>query len=119
MNENEGNRTSRAVIIQFARDSCKEMSVSEKLPNEDWCDYFLERHKASIGLGVLSKGETKASIPPNYDESLRFVESLSNLGPEEKKALENGMALSLDEMGVPLNLRDTLNHNSAFFLLFS
>ncbi len=85
----------------MAKEALKEAGLDEALATPGWRDYFVERNKDRMGFGVLSKGETKAAIPPNYDEAQTFVETLSNMPEEDKKAIEGGWVLSTDEMGVP------------------
>jgi hypothetical protein len=85
----------------MGRDAMKEAGLDESKVTPDWRDYFIERHKDTIDFGVMSKGETKAAIPPNYEESQRFIQTLSDMPLEDKEALEGGWVLSWDEMGVP------------------
>jgi hypothetical protein len=107
---NKGNRTSRDTILAMAREALSEAGLDEALATPGWRDYFIERHEVDMGFGVLSKGETKADIPPNFDESQTFVNTLSNMPEEDKEAIEGGWVLSTDEMGVPLFLLRTLSH---------
>lgn len=82
----------------MAREALREAGLAETLATPNWCDYFCQRH--NVVFGVLSKGETKASILPNYDECQTFVNTLENMPIEDKEAVDGGWVLSWDEAGV-------------------
>lgn len=99
--DNAGNRTAQGVIMQIAKDICRESEppISEEVISDGWFKSFQARHP-EILFGVQSPGETKESFAPPLEDCQRFVKTLEDMEDADREAIRKGLVISCDEMGV-------------------